>query len=327
MKLKNNEKIILGYRDKIEIKKGAILTTALVLLFGALALASLFLLVKGKLGDKLIGVGVDFALFGLMFLFYLRYVKKQNKLNSYPVEAIYYEDGFICIAEEEIIRINILNIKKIKEVSDSTDNKNTTGMVVIATNDNKKYNIVQIKDVKNVVKELNDLHTKYVVKEYNKEVMKQFEEKIENARTDESVKKIEFENLLFIYDDALKQFETITTIKGVKVKLSFYEGIDEEQNISIKTIKTIIKGFDKFYKKVLKNLTDDLIENANDWNDEDKEITREEFIERVDQKYIEISVTEEDYEIFFEDDGIFHGHTIVYNGNVENEDFYTDIAG
>ena len=45
----------------------------------------------------------------------MRYVKKQNKLNSYPDEAIYYEDGFICIAEEEIIRINILNIKKIKE--------------------------------------------------------------------------------------------------------------------------------------------------------------------------------------------------------------------
>lgn len=329
-----NQKVVLAYRNKNEIKKGSIIAFSIILLIVALGLSSLFLLVNGKITDKLIGVAILFALLGILFVTYLKYINKQKRINSYPDEAIFYEDGCICIAEDEVIKIKCLNIKNIKavDVSDNIQSPTTLtpeemslGYLVIKTNDNKKYKVEQIKYVKKVKAAIEDIRVSLLVEAEKQERIKEFEEKIEKARNDNNIKKMPVDNLLFVYDDSLYRYETITTISDIKVELSFFEGEEDDQNQSIKTIKTLLKDFDKFYKKVLKNLANDLIENANDWNDQ--EITKEEFINRINKKIIQISVTEEDYEIFFEDDGIFHGHTIVYYGVVDKEEFSTDIAG
>ena len=100
---------------------------------------------------------VEFALLGLMSMSTSNNIKKQNKINSYPDEAIYYKDNCIYINEEETIKININDIKKINAIISSKKYISKTGSIIIITKDNKKYSILSIKDAKNVAITLNNI--------------------------------------------------------------------------------------------------------------------------------------------------------------------------
>lgn len=331
------KKNVLGYRSKNEITKRSIIIFACILIIGAMFFAVLIANMKGKTEDKIGGIIIDFALFALIFVAYLFFVKKQKKINSYTDESIYYEDGFICIEEAEVIKISCLDVKSVKVdgiIENDASAKNLSeelknvGTVTIVTENNKKYSVVQIKDAANVKIKIEDLCVAFRVKTYNELKYKVLEQKIEQAKTNDDIKKIVVDDMIFVCDDNSQEYCTLLVVDDIKAQIQFYESVKEEQDVSIKTIKGIVKDFSKFYKKVLSNLADELIENANDWNMEDGEITKADFIKRIDKKQILISVTEEDYEIFFEDDdGIFGGHTIIYSGNSNSDNFSADIAG
>ena len=70
-----------------------------------------------------------------------------------------------------------------------------------------------------------------------------------------------------------------------------------------------------------------MVRLANDWCEDDGHIiTDEEIYRRIDGDF-SIEIRDKEYTIYFDDDDLFYGHTIVYNGNIENNEFDTTIAG
>ena len=73
----------------------------------------------------------------------------------------------------------------------------------------------------------------------------------------------------------------------------------------------------------------DLVYIANEWKDEDDthEITNEEIYNRIDKNHFDIEIRDKKFTIYFEDDDLFWGHTIMYEGNIENNEHKATIAG
>ena len=65
-----------------------------------------------------------------------------------------------------------------------------------------------------------------------------------------------------------------------------------------------------------------------EYNEKEMVLTKEEFMGKIGEGYVTISVTGEEYEMFFEDcEELFGDHEIVYNGNITKEDFCVDLVG
>ena len=68
---------------------------------------------------------------------------------------------------------------------------------------------------------------------------------------------------------------------------------------------------------------------ANEWREDGDthEITAEEIARRIDSDSLDLEIYKKDYTIYFDDDDLFWGHSIVYNGNIETNEFDATIAG
>ena len=134
----------------------------------------------------------------------------------------------------------------------------------------------------------------------------------------------------FTFDKLLSYYNGKVELNGYTVDVS----LDPENNTldataSVATYKKIMEDLDNFYKKVLTRCATYLVESANEWRDEedDHEITAEEFERRIDTKRLSISISGTSYTLYFDDDNLFWGHTIVYDGSIENEEFSVYIEG
>lgn len=152
-------KIVLGKRGKSEIKKGAVGLMSAIFAVAAVVFVVLIFLVKGKLEDKIVGAVVAVILLLALYVFYLISIRKQKKENSYPDDAIYYEEGYVCISKDEVTKIKCADIVNVKAITNTSYERQVGGLVKvqeeaygkieIRTND-KKYVVANIQDVKQV---------------------------------------------------------------------------------------------------------------------------------------------------------------------------------
>ena len=134
----------------------------------------------------------------------------------------------------------------------------------------------------------------------------------------------------FKFDKILSWYDGKIEFNGYTIDISLKPKTNTlDATTSVATYKKIMQDFDNFYKKTLMRCANELVEGANEWRDEDDdhEITVEEFERRIDTKKVSIDIDGNSYTLYLDDDNLFWGHTIVYYGNIDNEQFSIDIEG
>lgn len=176
------------------------------------------------------------------------------------------------------------------------------------------------------VKKLKDNDVFYLVKVKGKSKTKEF-----NAIIEEQSKSLDIteENVTFNYDRTFDSYEGKVIIENKNISVMLYpEANITDVSDSLNTFKKIKNDFKNFYHKVLSQCSNDMKVMANDWrrDGDTHEITPEEIYQRIDGDF-DIEIRGKDYTIYFNDDDLFWGHTILYYGNIENNVFNTTIAG
>ena len=109
-------------------------------------------------------------------------------------------------------------------------------------------------------------------------------------------------------------FETEVDWLGGQISLVF--DAEEDRAEVLQRAKTLLAGAASWDKRVREYAADDLLASANDWA-EDEEITREQFIQRMELESIEIRA-DGSFEFWFADGDMFYGHSIHVSGDMEN---------
>lgn len=175
-------------------------------------------------------------------------------------------------------------------------------------------------------KKVKDKRYYYVLK------VKEVKDKRFDAIIKEQLKPITMivDDVLFTFNRTFCEYEGEFVAGGKKIDVSLgsdAKGLDAKKSTA--TFKKIKADFDAFYEKVLKNCAKDIVKDANEWraDDDEHEITEEEIIKRISKSSPSFDINDNDYSIYFNDDDMFGGHTIIYNGNIRSEIFSIDIAG
>ena len=109
-------------------------------------------------------------------------------------------------------------------------------------------------------------------------------------------------------------FETEVDWLGGQISLVFDAGEDRAE--VLQRAKTLLSGAADWDERIRAYAADDLLVSANDWA-EDEEITREQFIQRMELESIEIRA-DGSFEFWFADGDMFYGHSIHVSGDMEN---------
>lgn len=137
---------------------------------------------------------------------------------------------------------------------------------------------------------------------------------------------IKEESNIFNYDNSLDLYEGKVLVENKRMSVILCSEVDITE--SLNTFKIIKNDFKNFYQKVLSQCSKGITKLANDWREDGDthEITSEEIYKRIDGDF-DIEINGKNYTIFFNDDDLFLGHSILYYGNIENDLFSTTIAG
>ena len=116
-------------------------------------------------------------------------------------------------------------------------------------------------------------------------------------------------------------FETEVDWLGTEISLTI--DMEEEREEALRNAKTLLASAADWDKRVRAYAADELVSLANDWSqdmDEDEEpqeITREQFMERMELESIEIRA-DGSFEFWFADGDMFYGHSIHVSGDMEH---------
>lgn len=166
---------------------------------------------------------------------------------------------------------------------------------------------------------------------------------IDSSYKDEDLEVVLQESMkpVFYNDEVLGEFELEKSVKLFEKRItwagekgSLYFDWNDDENVmksALAIAHTLFKDQDVWNKKIREYASEELVELANDWlqdNDEAEidEITKEMFIDFM--KLDTISVYPDgDFEIFFFDGDMFWGHSIIVSGNINGELTSATIAG
>lgn len=109
-------------------------------------------------------------------------------------------------------------------------------------------------------------------------------------------------------------FETELDWLGAEISLVFDQ--DENRADCVMNAKALLADAAGWDRRVREYAADDLLASANDWA-EDGEITREQFIQRMELESIEIRA-DGSFEFWFADGDMFYGHSIHVSGDMEH---------
>lgn len=109
-------------------------------------------------------------------------------------------------------------------------------------------------------------------------------------------------------------FETEVDWLGGQISLVF--DAEEDRAEVLQRAKTLLSGAADWDERIRAYAADDLLVSANDWA-EDEEITREQFIQRMELESIEIRA-DGSFEFWFADGDMFYGHSIHVSGDMEH---------
>lgn len=117
----------------------------------------------------------------------------------------------------------------------------------------------------------------------------------------------------FTLNRQVNWFETNVDWLGTEISLVFDR--EEDRAACIQNAKVLLAAANHWDKRVREYAADELVSLANDWA-EDEEVTREQFMERMELESIEIR---EDgaFEFWFADGEMFYGHSIHVTGDLE----------
>ena len=118
-------------------------------------------------------------------------------------------------------------------------------------------------------------------------------------------------------------FETEVDWLGGQISLVFDAGEDRAE--VLQRAKTLLSGAADWDERIRAYAADDLLVSANDWA-EDEEITREQFIQRMELESIEIRA-DGSFEFWFADGDMFYGHSIHVSGDMEKGPDRADMEG
>ena len=135
---------------------------------------------------------------------------------------------------------------------------------------------------------------------------------------------------VFEYNRRFNEYEGNVTIYNKNISVSLSTKINTiDASESLDTFKKIKNDFENFYKTVLFRCAQKMTALANGWREDGDthEITVEEFAERIDSDKFDLSIINKRYTIYFEDDNMFWGHSIVYDGDIETDNYDATLAG
>ena len=115
-------------------------------------------------------------------------------------------------------------------------------------------------------------------------------------------------------------FETELDWLGAEISLVFDQ--DENRADCVMNAKALLADAAGWDRRVREYAADELLSTANDWagqmeDEEPQEITREQFMERMELESIEIRA-DGSFQFWFGDGDLFYGHSIWVSGDLEN---------
>ena len=127
----------------------------------------------------------------------------------------------------------------------------------------------------------------------------------------------------FTLDRRVDWFETEVDWLGGQISLVFDAG--EDRAGALQNAKALLADAASWDERIRAYAADDLLASANDWA-EDGEITREQFIQRMELESIEIRA-DGSFEFWFADGDMFYGHSIHVSGGMEHGPDRADMEG
>ena len=109
-------------------------------------------------------------------------------------------------------------------------------------------------------------------------------------------------------------FETTVDWLGTEISLVF--DAEEDRAGCIQSAKAVLAAAGDWDRRVREYAAGELLASANDWA-EDEEITREQFMERMELESIEVRA-DGGFDFWFGDGDLFYGHSIHVSGDMEN---------
>ena len=124
----------------------------------------------------------------------------------------------------------------------------------------------------------------------------------------------------FTLDRQVDWFETEVDWLGGQISLVFDAGEDRAE--ALQNAKALLADAASWDKRVREYAAGDLLASANDWaeqleDEEPQEITKEQFMGRMELESIEIRA-DGSFEFWFADGDMFYGHSIHVSGDMEN---------
>ena len=124
----------------------------------------------------------------------------------------------------------------------------------------------------------------------------------------------------FTLDRQVDWFETEVDWLGGQISLVFDAG--EDRAGALQNAKALLADAAGWDRRVREYAADELLSTANDWagqmeDEEPQEITREQFVERMELESIEVRA-DGSFEFWFADGDMFYGHSIHVSGGMEN---------
>lgn len=135
---------------------------------------------------------------------------------------------------------------------------------------------------------------------------------------------------VFEFHKTYEDYEGKVVIDNKKINVSLYpKSNTTDATESLNTYNKIKNDFKNFYNTILSQCSKNMVSMANEWREEGDthEITADEIFKRIDSDSFDLEVRNTKYTIYLDDGDLFFGHTIMYKGNIDNEEFSTTIAG
>lgn len=117
----------------------------------------------------------------------------------------------------------------------------------------------------------------------------------------------------FTLNRQVNWFETEADWLGTEISLVFDR--EEDRAGCVANAKALLAAAAGWDKRVREYAADELTSLANDWAEDEEEITREGFMERMEPESIEVRA-DGSFEFWFTDGEMFYGHSIHVTGNL-----------
>ena len=249
----------------------------------------------------------------------------ESKVDKFIVLTGYNISGAKKLDNEEFYSTTINCISYINQDNYMVENKINL-FYLLDNNISKLINIEDVSVYSVKCKKVKNQELYYLLK------IKKIKDNRFDSMIEEQLKPItvNIDNILFTYDRKFSQYAGKLGFQDKKIDILL---VPEKNNLdmatTLKAFREICSNFISFCKNALNKCSKEifkLIQNRN--SDEDSHPTSEEEIkERISKNSFIIEICNKEYTIYFEDDNIFDGHTIIYHGNTDNEDFNIEIGG